>query len=377
MKLDEEIELPIERELIDLKFRIERLDDIKNGASVTRFRVTPDANITRLNPNHKLDLINFETQRFWPRDIASQAPPKRDTSVLLQSIASRLALNVSALINGVDSALPISGGYDSRILLLMAKKLNASIGSVYTHRTNWISGYDALMGSELCALLGIQHHFLDASARIGHPGWHKKASEEQLASWVRAGFAKSMPRKATSLAPLLIPECKVVLRGNIMEILGGRFHKINSPANIDGVYKYVFGRQPKTQAEKEHWKASFDEWRSDLPPLGDKNTLDLCFLEGLYPSDMSVALLSMPRGFYVNPFADRRLISWTMQYPSELRMDGQLLRGLLKWANPEIPIPINPKKYGRLDKDGKILRNYIRDASPALSEETLLKRAGW
>ena len=34
MKLDEEIELPIERELIDLKFRIERLDDIKNGLLV-------------------------------------------------------------------------------------------------------------------------------------------------------------------------------------------------------------------------------------------------------------------------------------------------------------------------------------------------------
>ena len=361
---------------VNLHITARNEDALKTGGALFRFQGSVDAGVQRLNPNFKLDLHTYEPKRFWPVEVGDIVTTDAEIALLRDQIIERLTHNIVAFVGYQSTAIPISGGYDSRILLLLAKKANCKIGCVFTHRTNWISGYDSLMAHELCEQLELPHTFLDAKTLVASPYWRKAARQEQKAAWLRSGFSWPVPRAATVLAPLLVPNNKLVLRGNIMEMLGGRFHQIQNHKEPEQVFNLVYGRQPETSHESEYWLREYDNWQSNLPSLQGKNGQDLCFLENLYPSAMAVALQSMPFGCYLNPFSDRRLIGWTMQVPSSERRGGAFYRQILTGSHATIPVPRNPKRVARGDKDGATLDAFLteRGASSAQIDLDARKR---
>ena len=333
--------------------------DLQNGTAVFRFGATPDRDVKRLTPNHKLNLKTYKTARFWPFELDPICETDEECLDVVQKISKRLAGNLESYSKFGRVSLPISGGYDSRVLLLLAQSRNLKFTSVFTHRTNWISGYDAIIARGLCDELGIDHEFLDAKSLFEQSDFCvEPAKQAQIWNWIRAGFAVPMERRPTMLSTLLIKDTDIVLRGNVMEMLGGRLHNVDLTDLAESI-RSICGRDPISDFENSEWSSSYKKWANGLPNLQDKAIQDLCFIENLYCNALSVVLQSMPKGLYVNPFADRQLISLTMRYPSERRIKSALYKDLMQAAHPTIPFPKRPMRIGRNDKDGKKLNRFL------------------
>ena len=293
--------------------------DLQNGTAVFRFGATPDKDVKRLTPNHKLNLKTYKTARFWPFELDPMCETDEECLDVVQEISKRLAGNLESFSKFGRVSLPISGGFDSRILLLLAQSRNLKFTSVFTHRINWISGYDAIIASELCDKLGINHEFLDAKSLFEQSEFcAKSAKQVQFWNWIRAGFAAPMERRSSMLATLLIKNTDIVLRGNVMEMLGGRLHNVDL-TDLSEIIRAICGRDPISDFENSEWSSSYKKWTNGLPNLQNKTIQDLSFIENLYSSALAVALQSMPKGLYINPFSDRRVISLTTRYPSDRR----------------------------------------------------------
>ena len=333
--------------------------DLQNGTAVFRFGATPDRDVKRLTPNHKLNLNTYKTARFWPFELDPICESDEECLDVVQEISKRLAGNLESYSKFGRVSLPISGGYDSRVLLLLAQSRNLKFTSVFTHRINWISGYDAIIASELCDKLGIDHEFLDAKLLFEQSDfWVETAKRAQIWHWIRAGFATPMERRPTMLAPLLIQDTDIILRGNAMGMIGGRLHQADLVEANEGI-KTICGREPITEIEKHEWSSSHKHWIDELIDLPEKTPHDLNTLENLYCNTTSVVLQSMPKGLYVNPFSDRRLISLTMRYPSNRRKTGELYEKLMQTAFPSFTLHKKPMRLGKNDKGAKKLNQFL------------------
>jgi len=336
-------------------------DDVKKGKAVYRFGATADKGVFRLTPNHSLNLSDFSARRFWPRDIPEIVRTTSDIEAVTDGIGTRLKTNMLAFANGLSVALPISGGFDSTILLGLCHEAGIKPDFTYTHRNNWISGYDAISARRTCEDLGFDHVFLDAFSLYGaHEEWTLLARAEPHLRWVRAGFCLPMVKRRQSLAALLLPPADVVLRGNVMEMLGGRFHKSHSVGHMEDAYKMIFGRQPENPAERRVWENGYAGWLANLPSnLPEKAGLDLSFIENLFPNAMGVTLQSTPLAFYLNPFTDRRLIAETMRVPSDYRVSGDLYTRLLTRNGRSIPT--SPLTLGKSDPDQELMQAFLKE----------------
>ena len=319
------------------------------GLTPLRAGMTPDAGVRRLFPNHRLDLATFSVRRFWPKTAPTIARDETEQQAIAADIAARLSQNIAALITHTRSAIPISGGYDSRIILSLAASQGKDPEFCYTHRTNWISAYDAIQGQKIADHLGIPYRFLDAVALSRSETWAQAANKERTLRFVRSGFSEPKVKAPAALAPLLVPDIDLVLRGNVMEMLTGRFHESAGLDDIEAAYKLIWGRQPAKDEERISWQCAYSRWLADLTPnMPEKTGLDLAFLELLYSHGMAVVLQSLPKGFYINPFTDRRLIGQTMRVPSETRKEGGLSDMILSHGRslPNLDPPIT---LGRRD----------------------------
>jgi hypothetical protein len=85
--------------------------------------VTPYRGVRRLTPNHFLDLRTGVACRFWP----SEALPRLEVDIAVR-LTSRLLHGILASITRRGRvAMPLTGGYDSRVLLSCARKLRAEM----------------------------------------------------------------------------------------------------------------------------------------------------------------------------------------------------------------------------------------------------------
>lgn len=347
----------------DLKPTADPATTVENKHFPFRFGKTSDANVKRMGPNHRLELSDFSVTRFWPKDIPEVADPSQCPDIAAK-IAHRLAQNIGAFTSAYKTAIPISGGYDSTILLQVAAHAGFKPAFTLTHRTNWISGYDALMGYEAAQTVGVEHIFLDAMEihKIS-PEWQNATQIGQDVQWMRTGFCLPKVKPLSVLAPMLLPPVDIVLRGNVMEMLGGRFHKAGTVSNVAESLKLIFGRKPEDTAEERAWHNAYAQWLADLPPkLPNRMGLDLSFVENLYPYAMAITLQSMPMAFYINPFADRRLLRYAMSVPSDIRVSGDFYRMLLTYQDGFVPL--HPKLVGREDEGGARLAEFLAQAEP-------------
>ena len=355
-----------------LKRRLQRGSGVNRpnlikGRTPLRAGFSPDAHIRRVLPNHRLNLKNFTLSRFWPRIAPKIAEDDAEQARINTWIAQRLGQNIATLTSYAPSAIPISGGMDSRIILALAAAHGAAPTISFTHRTNWISGYDAILGQQIAEYLGVPYRFLDATSLLADPSWLEAAMLERWLAFARSGFCRPVMGASTALALLMAPDVKLILRGNVMEMLGGRFHESSSVNDLETAFQLIWGRKPASEQERHHWQHAYCGWLADLTPnLPEKTGLDLAFVELLYSHAMAVTLQSTPSAFYMNPFADRRLIEATMRVPSATRRAGALYNAVLAHG-VDLPARQSPRKLGHHDNQGQpLLARFLENRQPDL-----------
>ncbi len=118
--------------------------------------LTPYRGVQVLLPNHLLSLPDGRLRRFWPTE------PARDRAypALLQEMRERLELSFSALLRAGPLSISITGGYDSRVNLSLARSVLDRV-NFFTVRSPEVARCDLRAPEQLARRLGLTHRFLE------------------------------------------------------------------------------------------------------------------------------------------------------------------------------------------------------------------------
>jgi len=131
----------------------DKMEELKGKYSLFHTR---DAQIRRLNPNCYLDFNTFKEKRFWPKDEVFNAPTC-DYLNIMDEIAATTRFNIEQIADAYPTALPITGGQDSRLLAIMTGDSISKIDQIFTHVNKWVNTVDAKIGAKIASELGQDH----------------------------------------------------------------------------------------------------------------------------------------------------------------------------------------------------------------------------
>ncbi|WP_053970715.1 hypothetical protein [Mangrovimonas sp. ST2L15] len=120
---------------------------------------TPDPSINHLSPNHYLDLLNKKTVRFFP---FSKITPQS-----INDVANKAALMLKGYIKAIANRhpiiLPVTGGFDSRLLFLASLSTECDY-FVFQHDNMNESHYDIQIAKKLTHLFNKKLHVIEDGA---------------------------------------------------------------------------------------------------------------------------------------------------------------------------------------------------------------------
>lgn len=303
---------------------------------------TRDAGVRRMIPNHYLDLDSFALHRHWPKGDETFEADAGEVDAGIDEMVARLGQIFGALVRAHDCAVPVSGGNDSRNLVACGKPHLGHVRSFYTHRTNKMSGFDCMVARMLMKRLRQPHHIIDV-LDDDHAHMFQRA-RQRTARWdfaFRTGYQALGSDHAVIVATDLAPQAEVVLRGNVMDILRANQYSSN---NLEGPFDLRHGLSqlrmtPETGAEQlAEWGPEYQAWADTLPENARARIYDFAFCEQLLPNTMGGMLYGFANSFYMNPFADRRLLELAIRIPPARRYRGWVNRQIVKRASGDLNI---------------------------------------
>ncbi|MBO9402861.1 hypothetical protein [Shimia sp. R9_3] len=292
---------------------------------------TRDFGVKRLLGNHYLGLRDFRPKRFWPRhDTDLETRPEDQVNEVVASINERLSQNLRALLRNHKCILPLSGGRDSRCLLGAGIEDVQSAEFAFTWRFHKQSGQDANIAQKICERLSIRHQLYS---------FQKTTFKHRQRYFLSNGYATFGPEVKTLAVHEQLPKGFVVLRGNIMGILRATnwARQREGSLNLEHAVKRlrIYGPD-ETQRDFQLWFIAFLEWYETLPAQGKNKVHDLAWLDITLPHSQGARWHGFPNQFYMNPFADRRLLSLSMQLPLKLRRNDKAYAALLDLTVPSL-----------------------------------------
>ncbi len=312
--------------------------DIEKVATRKQFLLfgdTSDQRVTRLMPNHYLDLSNFSQHRFWPRDDTPFAELETDQDILFAQMSARMSRNVAALISAYECALPITAGRDSRIILGSAIPVLNKIKSFYCYHLNWATKIDAEVGQILAEHLSVPFLVLSRRAsRVQKVMTKKEIMVELERTRLRTGWCSALRADWVRFVAAS-PRVQVVLRGTGIEMTRANKwrHVIGKPTNaMTGVGALLgqWQRADRTKDETVEYERQLDRyqnWMDKLPEKALPRLYDIAHLELWLP--VGAAPLAYIGDFIVNPFNDRRLFHLVSAVSPRVRLTNALVKNLV------------------------------------------------
>lgn len=125
--------------------------------------VTAYREISHLLPNHYLDFSSKSQIRYWPVEELI----KRDDQEVCDYVVELWRGAFRALCRRFDSALAISAGLDSRIILAASREVSSGMQFItHTHKNLGVSGPDIVIPSVMLPRLGLKHTIVFHSEHI-------------------------------------------------------------------------------------------------------------------------------------------------------------------------------------------------------------------
>ena len=310
--------------------------NVLTGKQTLSFGQTLDNEVFRCLPNHFLDLSDFSSHRFWPReDTVLTVTPRRVRRNMVE-ITERLSAHMASWISEFKCAMPVTGGQDSRALLACAHGHLDGVTQFFAHRFNNNTRRDAITGQHIMAELGypFEHYFLR------EPSARQKADMRLKMGW--SGYRGEL---GALHALERYPEDHIILRGNVMELIRANQYRGD---RLDGDVHLAHGirrtgvPEGDVHREIEKWEDLYMSWYETLPDAAQARPYDFGFIEHLLPNTQSSYFTAMHRGPFLNPFNDRRLIQLTISIPPETRFRQNLYEEIILRRAPDLmKIPFN------------------------------------
>ncbi|KIC16762.1 hypothetical protein [Leisingera sp. ANG-DT] len=312
------------------------LDTVENhGGKISLFH-TADKHVRRLNPNCYLDLRTFREHRFWPRENDSLDAPA-DPVEIYDRIYAQASFNIGAIAAAHPTALPVTGGQDSRLLMTFAKPHAGRIRHYFSHINNYATRRDAAIGGILCQRLNLRHEPLD-KRDFSLP----EAEVEKRRSIYHLTTGAPMPPPLEHLNGTAngLPENTVILRGHQTDLLRAVF--VTRPQGLWDVINWqirkllivpsnMFG--PETAAL---FRDDFTAWQQSLNTPARSKAVDFLFLEVYYSSTIGAVFPGLWQHFYMSPFNSRKLIALSLSFADKHRVESEPVFDIIERFAPQL-----------------------------------------
>jgi hypothetical protein len=312
--------------------------------------MTMYSEVERLVPNHFLDCDSGEQVRFWPHDAIEQREPKE----VAYEVAEGLSERIIAACRRMSVALPLTAGWDSRVLLAASRRVIDSI-FVYTllYRDVDHASVDVEVPNALSKRLGFKHHTIDC----------KSIPDPQFISTYMGNSCLSHHDWGIIANGLLkgFPQGRVALKGNCSEIARCFYWKYGAHPPIESV-EALLAFEPGWR-EMGEISGNLDRWlrqATNVCQATNIDILDLFYWEQRMGSWQAQGQLEWDIAQDVlTPYNSRELLSLMLSVSSKNRAapDYVLYRKILEESWPEVlAIPINPIRGIRFRSKVLIIR---------------------
>jgi len=318
--------------------------------------LTAHEGVSRLLPGHALDFDRLAAHRVWPH--AGELVMDMSLEDAAQTASLAIRGHVEAAAQEHHTAITMTAGFDSRILIAAAREVKDRIGFVTFGQLH--EGLDQNMSATMSKALGLQHHLLPIV----------DASPEDQAHWERL-VGHCMREVNRRIHPTLaaVPY-DFILTGMYGEIGRARLYRqdiatINSqPATVPFVLSRLTLPQEPAQV------ADLEQWLDGLSWMPRSMVLDMAFNElkfGTWALGQSRAQKAVK--FSMMPFAQAAVQSAFMRTPPHVKGTEALFARMAEILWPQtMQFPVNRYgdyrdwlgKFAKLTKRESLVR-FVRD----------------
>ena len=304
------------------------------------FGHTADAEVKRAISNHYVDLADFSVHRHWPTESLEFTLGARDFRDASDEIATKLGANVQALSGRFPTALPISGGTDSRVLLAASAPHLEQIQQFYAYHVNWSTSVDCEVALGITQAMCLPFQIISRDSTrfqqaLTEAGLHDHMARRQLSG----GFEPDTADARIVQAMHLVPENRMILRGNVIEMTRApRWHRsvFDDPHNTGFAMEKLGVDANADTGFHASCVASFLDWKDRLPGNTIPRIYDFLHTELWMPHTNSAGYIRDLRHFMINPFNDRHLIHLTTCIKPIMRKRRRMVNHILQSRLPEI-----------------------------------------
>lgn len=311
----------------------EKMEKLKGKYSIFHTR---DAHIRRLNPNCYLDMETFAENRFWPKDEIFAASTGEYLDIM-DEIASTTKFNMEQIAGAYPTALPLTGGQDSRLLATMAGDAIGKVDQIYTHVNKWVNTVDADIGAKIASELGQNHQV--------HAKGDQQFSKRDVVHFNRMyslaiGYPATIPPEFANGNVKHIKPDAVILRGHQTDLLRAVFVRKRKEKWTD--FNWQLERLlilPRDQFDRDladRFRPDYRNWYDSLPSNAKEKSVDFMFLEIYYSSTVGATFPGLWRNFYMSPYNSRRLIELSLKFDEEFRKNSLPVFCINQLQNPKV-----------------------------------------
>ncbi|MCK0148946.1 asparagine synthase-related protein [Marivita sp. S6314] len=309
------------------------------GGKYTLFH-TRDRHVRRLNGSFYLDLVNYTDYRFWPR-IDHLEQPVDAYGDIYDDIIRHARHAIGEITAHFSTAMPLSGGSDSRLIAGLAGEHIKKVDQCFTHITNYSTRYDNAVAKVIARHLGVDHE-THAWRSPPPPPRSKFEKRQQTRIFQTAvGAPLAFPDELAKNVQQLIGDDKVVLRGHLTDLLRAVYVLTSKRTRwkvLDWQMQRLFP-VPVDEFNDEVFRTlrpDFMAWRRTLPPVAMESPLDFMFLEVYYNSTVGALFNGFHRHFYMSPFNSRRIIELSLALNVDYRRTIAPVNDLLYRMDPDL-----------------------------------------
>ena len=338
-----------------LKARYDRMVASEGHGWITG-TLTAHDRIRRLMPGHALDLSSLKPRRVWP--LQGELQLRMDLETAARQAGDAIRGLVSAAAREHASAITLTAGFDSRILMAAARGVKCEIGFATFGQPG--EGLDQDMSTKMAAALGLRHNLIPM----------RTAPPEDELRWDRL-VGHCMREVNRRIHPTLaaVP-ADFVLTGMYGEIGRARLYRQDIAAINDRPASAEFVLSRLTLPLDAEQVADVAQWVEGLSWMPRSMVLDMAFNELKFGGwAMGQAPAQKAVKFSFMPFAQAAVQSAFMETPPEVKGTEALFTAMALHLWPEaMTFPVN--RYGdwrdRLGKFAKLTKResvvrFLRD----------------
>jgi hypothetical protein len=293
--------------------------------------------MVHLRANHYVDIEARTQHRYWPW--AKIEPLAYEDGVV--RISEMLENSLIAASKRFPLALPLTAGYDTRLLLAASRKLRDEMFYYTLAYWHWDdTSADVAVPHKLVTSLGLEHHILDCHAPMTEEYKRIYHTNVELAHPVWGDIAYGMQDQ--------YPQERVAVKGSCSEISRCHHYKYEYPDVIDGRRLTMFAKMQGSPFVERHMGRWLEQsW--DIAKQNRVEILDLFYWEHRMGSWQPMSQLEwdiVQEEF--TPFASRKMHTLLMGVDDRHRKPPsyRLYRDMMLRLWPEVlNEPINPKPF--------------------------------